>query len=220
MSSEVLKVKSVRESGKSWDISCDGSGFGLEKKYGIEPKVGDEIELRCYGSRIDGMKINGLTVFDKTEADIEMERQRHSAKFTLDQIDAFEKNKAALDAKYDALPDHFKRRLDKFRKNNISFRWEYEPYEMSVCVDAVKIAEALKTPEEIKRFRELDYREQKKLVPGLDDGHSGNSFGMAVRLAYEYLNNPENVVKLHGALAPMVGSEAYGCVPKKESAPD
>jgi hypothetical protein len=33
----------------------------------------------------------------------------------------------------------------------------------------------------------MEWDEQKKLVPGLDDGHSGNTFGMACRLAIAYL---------------------------------
>lgn len=50
----------------------------------------------------------------------------------------------------------------------------------------------------------------------ISEGHSGNTFGMACRLAYLYLTEPENVIKLHGALAPLVGSKEYGCVPRDE----
>jgi hypothetical protein len=33
----------------------------------------------------------------------------------------------------------------------------------------------------------MTWDEQKSLVPGLDDGHSGNTFGVACRLAIFYL---------------------------------
>lgn len=44
-----------------------------------------------------------------------------------------------------------------------------------------------------------------------DDGHSGNTFGCAARLAYHYLTEQENIVREHGALVPLVGCEKYGC---------
>ena len=51
---------------------------------------------------------------------------------------------------------------------------------------------------------------QKMIVP-IDDGHSGNTFGCAVMLAILYVTSPEYIIKAHGALAPLVGCEAYGC---------
>lgn len=55
----------------------------------------------------------------------------------------------------------------------------------------------------------MKYEEQKILVPGLDDGHSGNTFGMSVYLAYWYLTKKDNVTKIQGALSPIVGSKEY-----------
>ena len=48
-------------------------------------------------------------------------------------------------------------------------------------------------------------------MPGLDRGHSGNSFDFACRLANSYLSNPELVYLDHGALTILIGCEAYGC---------
>ena len=59
--------------------------------------------------------------------------------------DRFRKNERSLDAKYKKLPAVFKKRLKIFRDSNPNFRWEYEAYEMTCCVDAVKIAKAVKT---------------------------------------------------------------------------
>jgi hypothetical protein len=49
-------------------------------------------------------------------------------------------------------------------------------------------------------------------VTGLSDGHSGNTHGASYSLARLYLVAPERVPDQYGALAPLVGSEAYGDV--------
>jgi len=49
-------------------------------------------------------------------------------------------------------------------------------------------------------------------VPDLSDAHSGNSMGISCRLAYHYLNDEEMVFFEHGALVPLVGCTAYGCI--------
>lgn len=57
---------------------------------------------------------------------------------------------------------------------------------------------------------DYDYARQQQVL-GTADGHSGNTFGMAMRLAYLYADgNYEGVDKHYGAMAPLVGSEEYG----------
>ena len=124
----------------------------------------------------------------------------------------FEESRESMDAQYEALPRIFRERLDKFRRNNPDFRWKYEPYELFVCEEAVRIAEELETPDEVVAFGKMTYEEQKARVT-LSDGHSGNTFGMVMRLAYLFLSDEAGVEQMHGALAPLVGSEEYGCVP-------
>lgn len=58
---------------------------------------------------------------------------------------------------------------------------------------------------------ELDYEKQIQKVPDLDEGHSGNSFGVSCRLAYWFIKEPEYVYKEHGALCPLIGCKNYGC---------
>jgi hypothetical protein len=57
---------------------------------------------------------------------------------------------------------------------------------------------------------DYDYKRCEEVL-GVSDGHSGNTFGCALNLAILYLNEPEFVVKQHGALAVLVGCEKYGC---------
>lgn len=60
-------------------------------------------------------------------------------------------------------------------------------YNRFCCEQAIIIAEALRTNDKIVEFHKMNWDEQKKLVPGLDDGHSGNTFGAACKLAIAYL---------------------------------
>lgn len=71
-------------------------------------------------------------------------------------------------------------------KENIDagFGRQYNIFSME---QGILIAEALKTKEAIVEFNNKSWDEQKRLVPGLDDGHSGNTFNMALRFAIAYL---------------------------------
>lgn len=116
-------------------------------------------------------------------------------------------NEPKLNKMYDDLPPEFKERIDTFRKNNPKFRVDYEHYELFCCEQAVIIANALKTPEAVKEWAESSDRWE--LVPNLDHGHSGNTMGMATHLAYWYLQQPDAINRIAGALSPLVGSKEY-----------
>ena len=62
-----------------------------------------------------------------------------------------------------------------------------EGYNRFCCEQGIIIAESLRNKDSIIEFTKLFWDEQKSLVPGLDDGHSGNTFSMACRLAIAYL---------------------------------
>ena len=62
-----------------------------------------------------------------------------------------------------------------------------EGYNRYCCEQAIIIAESLRNKDKIVEFHKMGWGEQKALVPGLDDGHSGNTFGVACRLAIAYL---------------------------------
>lgn len=60
-------------------------------------------------------------------------------------------------------------------------------YNLFSCEEGIKIAESLKTKDKIIEFHKATWEEQKIMVPTIDDGHSGNTFGMACKLAIAYL---------------------------------
>lgn len=216
------RLTAVEDHGFSWAITSeDGWSLGIPKVDGVVPVVGSV--ARYYGQGIGrpvrGVDIDGREVYYRT-ADQQAAKHRSDA----DALNA-EKRATAEAAKPEtarriaALPDVMQRRLQKFTDTNPDFWWDFMPYELMVCEDAVKIARALEpratTPEgyvtELDAFYDLNFEQQKMIVPDLTDGHSGNSFGMACRLARWLLTDPELAVKDHGALTPLVGCEAYGC---------
>jgi len=212
------KITKVEEGDTLWSISIEGGGFGLLKSYGVEPKVGDRVAVRLQGgSLVVGVKLNDVVVFDKDDYEIHLDSVKLKASSTLEKVAQFEKDREKLDADFKELPQLFQERIEKFRSNNPDFRWDFESYELFCCKQALLIANALKTPEAIKAFSEKPFHEQEKEVLFLSDEHSGNSFAVAVKLAFFYVTNPANVVKMHGALAQLVGSRAYGDVPSGEA---
>ena len=211
------KITGVSESEDGYSISrADSTGCFMSKEYGVELKAGDKLTIYSDGpfGTIRGMDLNGNRVYWRTEKQIEDERQVWLRKHEEDKQRAFKENMSKMDKRYDALPKIFQDRIDRFRQNNSRFRIDFEEYELFCCEQAVAIANACGSAEEVREFAQKDWDEQKAQVPGLSDGHSGNTFGCSCRLAYFYLSQPENVTKMHGALSPLVGSREYGDVPK------
>lgn len=203
---------------KGWTITYDGCVcFGVPPTSPIEPRPGMKATFygKGFGYTVRGLLLSKAVVFYRTEEEERQKLRREAENRERQQREDFEKSRADLDARIEKLPEVFRRRIAKFRSNNPDFRWRFEAYELFCCEQALVIASALETADRIRDFPKLKWAEQKALVPGLDDGHSGNTFGCSVRLAYLFLEKPENVVLLHGALAPLVGSNDYGCVPKE-----
>ena len=209
---ETNKITKVVEHEDCFELTF-GMTCILYKKYGVIPKENDLLTVHTKGSAfgtIRGMDINGVPIFYKTDEELETARQKWLTDNENKKQQEFIDNKEKLDSEYEALPDFFKQRIDKFRVNNDRFRIDYESYELFCCTQAVLIADACKIPEAVQDFKGMEWSKQMELVPGLSDGHSGNTFGCAISLAYHFLINPENVVKVSGALSPFVGYSEYG----------
>lgn len=201
-------ITNVTSDDEGHDISLEGLCFWLDAKYNITPKKGDEVTLyTVQGSKVRGLDLNGQRVFYKTDDDLDREHKEMVAKLQKEKEERFKKEKTKLDKQYDKLPQCFKKRIDNFRKNNPKFRVDYENYELFCCSEAVLIAKTLKTPQKIKEFRESNNRWN--LVPKLNKGHSGNTMVVSTGMAYWYLQQPEAIIKIAGALSPLVGSREY-----------
>lgn len=210
-------IDEVEEREDGYTIKHDGLCFGgIYKPCPIVPKVGMKARFFAKGVfyQIRGLVIDGVPIFYRTREEQEAQNEADAKAADERKRAEFEKNRTKMDAKYDALPEVLRRRIDRFRTNNPNFRWDFEPYELFCCTQATAIFDSLQTAEAIERFHGLkSWEEQKAMVPGISDDHSGNTFGCACRLAMDLATAPENAALRHGALAPLVGSERYGCVP-------
>jgi hypothetical protein len=219
----ITKVHGDDEQG--WSVTMDdGWSIGIPQESPIRPAPG--MTVRLYGEGIGrpvrGMLLDGVEVYYRTA------EQQEAAEREWVENNHREKQAAALLAEPEtarriaALPEVMQRRLKKFRDTNPDFDWEYLPYELMCCEDGVKIADALRGEPDavaaLTAFHAAPWDTQIAQVPTLDRGHSGNSFGMACRLARWLLTEPEMAVKDHGALTPLVGCDKYGC-PHDEVSP-
>lgn len=238
---EDVRIDGVEAAKDGYSVHMSsGWSFFIAKEYdgethGIVPTVGDSVRTYGeFGRPVRGLFINGRKVYYRTEEEQDAENRRLVEASQRKRRVEFEEKRAELDAKYEALPPIFKERIDRFRNNNPDFRWEFEGYEMFCCEEAVKLAKHLGTVEAMERycalaasetFRknralwDIEWEQQKAIdrAAGLSNDHSGNTHGAAVMLALLYLRQPNDVARMHGALAPLVGSKAYGDVPKDET---
>lgn len=160
----VIKYANYARGDDYVDVSTISStGFMLKKDDipdGMKVEAGDRIRLHLtQGSLIKGIYIgkrigekNPLTgefgpwteVYHRTNEDQRQLDREQSIKHQRDRAVEFFNEREKLNADYDALPDVFKKRIDKYRENKPTFRAEYEGYEMFCCTEAVKVADYLR----------------------------------------------------------------------------
>lgn len=204
-------IKSVREEEDCYEIHYDMT-FILYKKYGVVPKVGDHVRLYTYCfSGIRGIFLNGKKLFYKTLEEQQVINTRLAEEQRRKRKEEFETQRLEYEQRIEALPDVFKNRMKKFQIANPEFDAEYGLYELFCCEQAVLVANALKTEKAITDWYKLPFDEQKNIVLGWSDGHSGNTAGCSASLAKIYVSQPEFITKMHGALTPLVGCKEYGC---------
>lgn len=211
---ETAVVKSVDKESDGWGITrADGWSFYVPAKHGVEPHPGDVARFygRGIGYTVRGLALNDRLVFYRTEAEERAKFEQEMAESNERRRQEFEAKRADHDARISALPDVFQRRIRKFQTTSPDFRWKHEGYELMCCEQAVLFVETLKTDEAVAAFHAAPWEQKKIMIPGLDEGHSGNSFDFACRLARAYLRDPELVYLDHGTLTILVGCEQYGC---------
>jgi len=210
---ESLIADVEKHSDGSWSVNLDDGWLGVPKESPIEPRKG--MTALCYGKgfgfRVRGLVIDSVEVWYRTKAEEKRCLKEQIRKGELERRAEAEKNREGVDRRVAALPKCFRERIQKFRDNNPDFRWRYEGYELFVCEEAVKIALIAKTRDGVVEFQNKPPEEQARM--GISGGHSGNTYGMAVRLAYLYFGDQDDVIRAHGAMAVLVGSEDYGCIP-------
>jgi len=219
------KLKSVDACKGGWTVTTtEGwSLFVTDEHEKVAPLPGEV--ARYYGQGV-GYSVRGVVIEGRTyrylsqkEAEDEAEsRARESEREDREKSIA---GRAEFDARVARLPEPLRLRMEGFLATGEAWGPKCGNYELFCCEQAALIAEAMKTGEAVKEFHKADYKRQRELVPGLDDGHSGNTFGTACMLAHALIEAPGNVPAYHGALCPLLGCEGAGCMagrPKVEGA--
>lgn len=190
----------------------DGWCIGVDPCSAVEPKPGKTIRLygRGTGYPVRGIAIDGVVVRYQTEDEYRAEAEREAAVEREARFAEFETRRGDVEARIAALPAGFRARFERFIAGNPDFLPEFGDYELMCCEQAVTFA-ARMSADELRGWAKLPYDEQKAAMPELGDGHSGNTFGVAVRLAILSHERPDLVHLDHGALAALVGCEEYGC---------
>ena len=216
----VLKVSGPNTDGSygvDWNEYGDNSGSYsclLQHCAGQEaPVVGDLITHwgRGFGFAFRGQAINDVVFWYRSDVQQQAHQQGEADRRETNEKAAYEAARSEHDQRIAALPAIFQQRIHGFRDRRVDFGWKFEKYELFVCEQAVAFAAAFPTEDGLKAFYDLDYEAQKAACPAMDDGHSGNTFGQAVKLALLFLLQPESIPQYHGALCPLVGCNKYGC---------
>lgn len=209
----IERVEGPDKNGWYSATSSNGWTCGVSAEYGVVPKVGDRfVTWGGIGFPIRGQTINGRVLYYRTPEEQNVENQKANEKRQAERVADYEGKRSDFDARVTALPAPFAQRIDAFRAyGGDAWRYEFEPYELMCCEQAVRLADRFMTADAIKAFAALDWKSQEAAFPEIDKGHSGNSWSASLGLARVFVEQPELVFKMHGALCPLVGCDAYGC---------
>jgi len=213
----------VTEHADGYSIEHDGCGLCIPRVDGIAPKVGDTARFYSRGNGIGfsvrGVFINGERVYYRTQAEDDAHHAAAAEKVRQDRHDTFAAERGSRDARIAALPEPLRLRMQGFiEAGSDEWRAEFEPYELYVCEQAGVFAAALGTSDAVREFVKMDPPAQHERVPGMDDGHSGNTFGSACRLAVFVLDRPDDVPNVHAAMCPIVGCKDAKCHAARKAA--
>lgn len=203
-----------------WQVALTGGAiieFSVLQGVGLEPKAGSLV--RIYGippAEARGLFVDGRCLFYRTVGE-EAERLRTQALAREDRMrENFARDQPELDRRVGALPDVFRRRIERFRAGSPEFRWRFEAVELFVCEQAAMLGDhfRLRGPRALGAWAAAPLAEKRRQVPGLGADHTPITLAAAVALARAYVWDPLKLAKAHGALVMFGGCELYGCHPK------
>lgn len=198
----------VESNDDGWSIGFGGWGlFVPNDQCAVSPKVGEKVELygRGVGYSVRGIVIGGRVYRYLTE---EQEQRRHHDEVKASKRERREKlaaERADRDRRIAALPPEFRTRLERFHAvGGDEWRAEFEPYELFVCEEAVKIVKSGKAGTTV------DTEVLREVLGETYDEHSGNTMASAVGLARAAFKGVD-LARVHGALCSLVGCADYKC---------
>lgn len=198
-----------------WSVrGSDGwSLFVTSERCAVAPSTGEEFVMfgRGIGYIVRGIAIGGRVYRYESAEESELSRQREAEEAKRNRASDYKAKLPEYEAKLAALPFPMRDRVNRFRRiGGMEWRYQFEPYELFCCEQAVTMARELKTVDALRTFAGLTWEEQSKL-DWFSQEHSGNTFNCAVGLARCLLEDISLVPKAHGALCPLVGCKEYHC---------
>ncbi len=171
---------------------------------------------RGVGYTVRGLVIDGHVFFYESVAEHHARQVREQqARLEAERV-AYDQNAEPREARIQALPEPFRRRVRGFVRRAPATAWRHQDHEIVICQAAAAIHAACPTLDAVQAFVTLQIPEMLERVPLLNDlGLSGNGFDAAVRLARyatgEGTNSPVLIERDHHALCPLFGCQQVGC---------
>lgn len=193
--------------GEGWSVSFAGDltsrgplerigtmGCGVPKIEGKpQPRVGGRLRIygKGFGFQFHGIDLDGEEVFWRTPWERFAKRAEWLAQYDRERRERLAERGSTWAEQVLVLPEPLRKRIERFAAERRGFWLEDGGYELFCCTEAAKFAEFLTTwrtdlpsLDRVKAFQ--DDREAQKQA-GMNDGHSGNTFGGACHLAYRLL---------------------------------
>lgn len=195
--SGTVKSVDIYDEGGCGVTGSTGWSFLINKSeldaVGVPPEVGEElIVLGGLGQQIRGIFIGDRQYRYVTRAEADRQREEWLTNYEREKEERFQANIADWIERKNALDLPFRRRIERFvNKSGFKEFWRedggYELFTVEQANALYKIASEQVSEatavEWLYAFSDASWDEQKRLFPGLDEGHSGNTFGGMVGLA-------------------------------------
>ncbi len=212
---EVFTIKTVTPGDDGFSVEYeDGWALYIKNPNGLPlPSPGDVSKQygRGIGHPVRGFEANGVVYYYETEAEYRERCAREKEAADARKRVEFDENIRAFNDRIKALPASLQKRIERFMQKE-DWGWNFGGYELFVCEEAVALNKAFPSRDLLVRFGKLSYEEQEKAFPEMSEGHSGNTFGASCAMAAALADCDEaTIVKMHGALCPLVGCPEYGC---------
>ncbi len=197
MTTEIVRDASLSSASGYIDLTTEaGWGIGIKNpnKYPL-PAPGDSIDMYWeksdgWGGSIAGASANGYDYFYKTRQEIEDEYQAWRKQYADEKQKAYDDNLKNWIHRRDQLVEPLRKRIHRFeQKDGFETFWKDSgQYELFILEQAqILYLWAIQFDDPIKEIDDWndleDFQKKYELVPGIDDGHSGWTWGGMIATA-------------------------------------
>lgn len=204
MIKETASLESIKDHGDAWEIRYDGwTFFGVTKEMLPEaPEIGSPVVYATTGgSLVRYLKIGGTEVINKSDDDLERERQEWLAEYNRQREEEYRQHRDEWNAQAKSLIYPLRQRIERFveEQGEQAFWTDGGPYELAILRSADVLVRHVRGQFPDDTASQLwwicywdglntaaqgyDYKRQMEILPEFGDGHSGFSHSAAVGIA-------------------------------------